>query len=161
MPGPSTLSTFEIDKASIRLTVQSGLAANGWTGTSAVPVKLARNGFPVAEEITLPSVYVELDESQVAGWDLGSHGKSRLVFVHIFAKNDGMKERLAEEITNFFRDGTVQPLAFVTGAETSPASTGFYAVDSVGWRSIPMPAQATDADRWRARVRAELRRDDA
>lgn len=161
MPGPSTLSTAEIDKKSIRLTVQSGLAANGWIGSASVPVKLARNGFPVAEEITAPSIYVELDTSDVAGWDLGSHGKARLVFIHIFATSDDMKERLAEEVTNLFRDGTVKPLAFVTGAETSPASTGFYAVDSVGWRSVPMPASATDADRWRARVRAELRRDDA
>lgn len=161
MPGPTSPSTAEIDQWSIRLCVQSGLAANGWTGTRAVPVKNATNGWPVATEITAPSIYVVLGDTGIAGIELGSHGKERDVNLYVVASNDPMKIRLAEEITNLFRDGKVTPLAFVTGQEASPAANGTYAVDEVGWRPTPMPASATEVDRWRATVRATLRRVDA
>lgn len=161
MPGPSSLSTAEVDWLSVRLCVQSGLAANGWTGSSAVPVKLARNGFPAPEAITLPSVHVGMPPSEVAGIELGSHGKSRDFKLYIFGANDTQQMRLGEEITNLFRDDQVKILAFVSGSETSPAAVGRYELDEVGWRPIPMPAQATEVDRFRATVSAALRRVDA
>lgn len=161
MPGPTSLTTAEIDLASVRLCVQSGLAANGWTGTRSVQVKIAQNGWPVAEEIVPPVVYVDLGPSAVAPYELGSHGKERDFFLYVIAHNNPTKISLAEEITNLFRDDKVSPLAFVTGNETSPASTGIYLIDSVGWRPTPMPATATDKDKWRATVAVTLRRDDA
>lgn len=161
MPGPTSPSTAEIDLWSIRLCVQSGLAADGWTGTSAVPVKLATNGWPVGEEITVPAIYVAYGDNDVAGIEMGSHGKERQVRLYIIGSNDPMKTRLAEEITNLFRDERVSILNFVTGNETSPASVGRYQIDSVGWRPTPMPATATDADKWRALVAVTLRRVDA
>lgn len=161
MPGPTSISTAEVDWLSVRLCVQSGLAANGWTGNYAVPVKLARNGFPAPEAITLPSVHVAPPPSDVAGIELGSHGKSRDFKLYIFGDNDQQQMRLAEEITNLFRDDQVKILAFVSGSETSPAAVGRYAVDEVGWRPIPMPAQATKVDQHRATVSAALRRVDA
>lgn len=161
MPGPTTLSTVEVDWLSVRLCVQSGLAANGWTGSNAVPVKLARNGWPKAEAISLPSVHVAMGSTDVAGIEMGSHGKERLVNIYIFGSKDGQQMRLAEEITNFFRDDKVQILAFVSGSEVSPASVGRYELDEVGWRPIPMPSSATEVDRFRATVSATLRRVDA
>lgn len=161
MPGPTTLSNVEVDWLSVRLCVQSGLAANGWTGSSAVPVKLARNGWPKPEAITLPSVHVAMGSSERAGIELGSHGKERLINIYVFGDRDGQQMRLAEEITDFFRDDKVQILAFVSGSEVSPASVGRYEVDEVGWRPIPMPAQATKVDQFRATVSATLRRVDA
>jgi len=161
MPGPLSLNNAEIDLYSIRLCVQSGLAANGWTSTRSVPVKLANNGWPTAEAITPPEVYVAFGENKRAGIALGSHGKERDVNLFIFAHNDPTKIALAEEITNLFRDDQVAPLAFVTGNETSPARVGSYEIDAVGWRPTPMPATATQADKWRATVAVTLRRDDA
>lgn len=161
MPGPTTLSAVEVDRLSIRLCVQSGLAANGWTGSSAVPVKIARSGWPKPDAITLPSVHVAMGASDVAGVEMGSHGKERLVNIYIFGANDTQQVRLAEEITNLFRDDKVQILEFVSGSEVSPASVGRYELDEVGWRPIPMPAQATEVDRFRATVSATLRRVDA
>ena len=161
MPGPSSLSTAEVDWLSVRLCVQSGLAANGWTGSNSVPVKLARNGWPSPDQITLPSVYVAPPPSDVAGIELGSHGKARDMKIYIFGENDQQQIRLAEEITNLFRDDQVKILEFVSGSEVSPAAVGRFGVDEVGWRPTPMPAQATKVDRFRATVSAALRRVDA
>lgn len=158
MPGPNSLAAANVDLYSVRLCVQSGLAAAGWT---AIPVKLATNGWPTADEIKPPVVYVAFGDNSVAGVELGSHGKQRDVNLYIYATNDPMKINLAEEITNLFRDDQVSVLNFVTGRETSPASIDRYAVDEVGWRPVPMPASAGDVDKWRATVRATLRRADA
>lgn len=161
MPGPLLRSTASIDLYSVRVCVQSGLAANGWTGSRAVPVKLASNGWPKAEEITLPSIYVDLGTSNVAGIELGSHGKERAFNLYIYAKNEPMKIDLAEEVVNLFRDGTVHPLAFVTGEEASAPADGSYELDQVGWRPVVMPASSTEVDRHRATVSAIVRRVDA
>lgn len=161
MPGPLSLTNAEIDLFSARLCVQSGLAANGWSGTRTVLVKLANNGWPIGEVIEPPVIYVELGPSSVAGIELGSHGKERDFNIYVIATNDPMKIALAEEITNLFRDDQVAPLAFVTGNETSPARAGSYEIDAVGWRPTRMPATATRADKWRATVAVTLRRVDA
>jgi hypothetical protein len=154
--GRTTLTTAEIDLYSIRLCVQSGLNANGWGG--AVPVKLASNGWPKADEIVPPVIYVAFSESTIAGYELGSNGKRRDVTLEIYAHNDPTRYSLAEEVTNMFRDGVVTPLAFVTGNEASPAANGVYAIDGVRWRLVPMPSTAADVDKWRARVQATIRR---
>lgn len=158
MPGPTSLSNAEVDQSSIRLCVQSGLAAAGWT---TVPVKLTTNGWPAAKEITPPVIFVDFGDSKVAGIELGSHGKERDVRLYVFATSEPMKIRLAEEVTNLFRDDKVSILNFVTGRETAPASVGRYEVDEVGWRSTPMPSTAVDVDKWRATVSATVRRVDA
>lgn len=161
MPGPSSLSAAEVDLYSIRLCVQSGLAADGWTGAKSVPIKLAQNGWPKPEDITLPSVYVAFGPSDVAGVEMGSHGKARDVRLHIYGNSDPMATRLAEEIVNLFRDDQVSILQFTSGSEVSPPSVGRYEVDEAGWRPVPMPASATDVDKWRALVSVTLRRIDA
>ena len=161
MAGPTSLSAAEVDQYSIRLCVQSGLTANGWTGSNAVPVKLAANGWPKPEAITLPSIHVHVPDGALDSPELGSHGKRREVKLYIFAPNDPSKIRLAEEVTNLFRDGTVSILNFVSGSEVSPASVGRYDVPEVGWRSIPMPTDAAEVDKYRATVSATLRRVDA
>jgi len=161
MPGPQSLSAALIDQYSIRLCVQSGLASNGWTAERQVLVKHATSMWPIGEEIKPPVVYVQINDSTLAGIELGSHGKQRDVSLHIFATNEPMKVQLAEEIVNLFRDDQVSILNFVTGNETSPESIGRYDVPEVGWRSVPMPASATDVDKWRSVVRATVRRIDA
>lgn len=161
MAGPTSLSAAEIDLYSVRLCVQSGLAANGWTGTAAVPVKLASNGWPTADEITLPSIYVGFGDQEVAGIELGSHGKARDVDVYIYGKSDPQRMRLAEEVTNLFRDGQVSILDFSNLDNPSPASVDRYTIDEVGWRPVPMPSSAVDVDKWRAIVEVRLRRSDA
>lgn len=152
--GRYSLSTAEIDLYSIRLCVQSGLASGGWN----FPVKLANNGWPVGSEIKPPIVYIGFDESAVAGVELGSNGKRRNVVIEVYASNDPMRYSVAEDIINLFRDGKVAPLAFVTGSESSPAADGVYNVDTVRWRSVPVPASAADVDKWRAKVFATIRR---
>lgn len=152
--GRTSLTTVEKDLYSMRLLVQSGLASHGWTFN----VKLANNGWPTADEITPPVVYVGFDGSAVAGYELGSNGKRRDVVYEIYATNDPMRYSVAEEIMDLFRDGLVYPLAFVTGSEASPAADGTYYIDSARWRPVPMPSTAADVDKWRAKVFVSLRR---
>ena len=154
--GRTSLTSVEVDLYSIRLCVQSGLNANGWGGE--VLVKLANNGWPKAEEIVPPVIYVAFDESAVAGYELGSNGKRRDVTLRIYANNDPVRYSLAEEIMDMFRDGVIAPLAFITGNEASPAASGTYALDSVRWKPVPMPSTAADVDKWRATVNATIRR---
>ena len=162
MPGPTALSNAEIDLYSTRLSIESGLNANGWTK---VEVNTTRNGWPTAEEITVgqsgspvAQVYVSFHDNQVVGYELGSHGKSREMFAHIYALNPSVRDRVAEEITNLIRDDGLDTFAFVTGNESAPAATGRLTAEWVRWRPTPMPSNAPLSERFRAVVIADLRR---
>jgi hypothetical protein len=152
----TTLSSAEIDAYSIRLLVQSGLNDAGWVGD--VPVKLATNGWPTADKITPPVVYIEFGDSAVAGVELGSNGESRIVYHTIYATNAPSRDSLATDIMDMYVAGKIAPLAFVTGSEASPAADGTYQVDSVKWRPVPAPASAANVDKWRAVVIAAIKR---
>ena len=162
MPGPTAISNVEIDLYSARLSIDSGLNANGWT---AVEVKIAQNGWPTANELTVgqsagpvAELYVSFLDNQVVGYELGSHGKARDLFVHIYAKNPAARDRLAEEVTNIIRDDGLDIFAFVTGNEPAPSATGRLTAESVRWRQVPMPSSAPLSERFRAVVIADLRR---
>lgn len=155
MPGPTTLSQAEIDSYSIQFYVQSGLDALGW---STVQVNQVLNGWPVYEELNVPSVLVLVGDSDLAGWELGSHGKSRTAFFYVFGENDAQRTRLADTIQDMVRD--ILPIYnFATGNETSPAIADYFETDSVGWEKIPSTTSDPIKERWRAIVTARLRRD--
>lgn len=153
MPGPLDLSNAEIDQYSIQYYVQSGLDALGWT----VPVQQITDGWPVYEQIETPGVYVIVEESEVAPFELGSHGKQRTLFAHIYGQNDAQRTRLAETLEDMIRD-IVLIYDFVDGNETSPDVLDEFVTDSVRWEKIPAISTTPDKEKWRSVVTATLRR---
>ena len=154
MPGPTTLSQAEIDQYSIQYYVQSGLDALGW---STVRVNQVMNGWPVYEELDVPGVYVICDASDLAGVELGSHGKSRTAFFYIYGENDAQRSRLADTIQDMVRD-TIPIYEFVDGNETTPNSSEFFETDSVGWEKIPSTTADPKNEKYRSLVTARIRR---
>lgn len=154
MPGPLDLSFSEINQYSITHYVQSGLAQLGW---STVLVDQVRDGWPVYEQIATPGVYITIDNGEIAGFELGSHGDQLQTFVFIYGQNSAQQVRLAETIEHMFRD-TIPIFDFVDGNETSPAITDYFVTDSVRWEKIPSFTTTPDKEKWRSVVTATLRR---
>ena len=170
MPGPSALSTVEIDWYSAKLSITSGLNANGWSqDPKSVDVRLVENGWPSDTELALyndahtdlPRVIVLLSmpNNSVAGFELGSNGKKRDLHADIYAYNEALKLRLAEEIVNLVRDDGLKVYDFTTPSSPT-ATTERYAVDELTWRAIPAMSTAPDVDKHRAVVRVVYRRAD-
>ncbi len=155
MPGPTELSQAEIDSYSIQLYVQSGLDALGW---STVQVLQAMEGWPVYEELVTPSVYVICEASDLAGLELGSHGKSRTAFFYIHGQNDAQRTRLADTIQDMVRD-IIPIYNFTDGNEADPTIDQFFETESVGWEKIPSTTSDPKNQKWRAVVTAVLNRD--
>lgn len=153
MPGPLDLSNAEIDQYSIEYHVQSGLDALGWE----VPVHQVTEGWPVYEQIEVPGVYVIIEESEVAPFELGSHGKQRQAFLYIYGANDAQRTRLAETLEDMVRD-IMLIYDFVDGNETSPDVLDEFVTDSVRWEKIPSIQTTPDKEKWRSVVTATLRR---
>jgi hypothetical protein len=102
-----------------------------------------------------------MDFSRTGPWELGSHGKEREVFVHIYASNDSERDRLTEEITDIIRD-VIPIYDWQDGNETSPAVIELFNTQGeVESRPIRAPAGAPNVERWRAVVQATLTRQDA
>lgn len=157
MPGPTVLSLIEIDRYSIVHALQSGLDVAGWD----VPVDMVRDRWPSADEINTPAIFVLMDFSRTAPWELGSHGKEREVFIHIYATNDSERDRLAEEICDFVRD-IVPIYDWQDGNETSPSIVGYFNTEGdVEFRPIRAISTAPKEEQWRAVVQATLTRQDA
>lgn len=151
---PTTLSDFEIDQYSLTRHIQSGLAAAGWTS---VTVDQSRDGWPDYEELRVPGVYVLMQTSTPAGYELGSHAKQRTAFIHIFGKNDAQRTRLGESIEDMIRD-VVPIFNFVTGNETDPDFLEYFETDEVRLEKIPSLTITPDKEKWRSIVSATLRR---
>lgn len=154
MPGPTDISEGEINQYSITHFVASGLNSLGWT---TVKVKQVADGWPVYEELSAPGVYILCESSDLAGFELGSNGKSLSVFFNIYGENDAQRTRLAETIQDMVRD-IVPIYNFVTGNETSPEISDHFVTDSVGWEKIPSLTTSPEKEKWRSLVTAELRR---
>lgn len=153
MPGPHELSDAEINEYSIKYHVQSGLTALGWD----VTVDLIRDGWPDNEELSVPGVYVTVNTSEVAGYELGSHGKQIQALAYIYGANDSQRTRLADTIEDQFRD-IVPIYDYIDGNEDSPDISGYFETDSVRWEKIPTLSIVPDKQKWRALVSAFLRR---
>lgn len=151
---PETLSDAEINQYSLTHFIESGLTASGWT---TVTVDQARDGWPDYEELVVPGVYVYVENSEVTGFELGSHGKTIQAFIYIYGENDAQRTRLAENIENMVRD-TVPIYGFVTGNETSPIVADYFETENVRSEKIPTLTIAPDKEKFRARVSAQLRR---
>jgi hypothetical protein len=148
------LSPSEIDVYSVVDHLKSRLAAMNWE-LEVIPVM---DGWPDSDDLAVPGVYVDIPEVDVAGVELGSNGNRSLCIVTIFGSNDAQRRRLAELIKALFRD-TIPIFSYTTGNETSPTPTGEYFItDSVGWRKLPSPYNASDNQQWRSIVTANLRR---
>lgn len=157
MAGPEVLSLLEIDRYSIQFALQEALDASGWS----VPVDMVRDQWPTPEEINPPCIWVAMDFNRTAPWELGSHGKEREVFIHIYANNDSERDRLAEEIIDTVRD-IIPIYDWQDGNETSPAIVSrFNTEGEVESRPIRAISSAPDTERWRAVVQATLTRQDA
>lgn len=157
MPGPTTLSLTEIDRYSITHALQSGLDVAGWD----VPVDMVRDRWPTADEINVPAVFILMNANRTAPWELGSHGKEREVFIHIYATNDSERDRLAEEITDIVRDG-LPIYDWQDGNETNPSVVEYFSTEGdVEFRPIRALANAPKEEQWRAVVQATLSRQDA
>lgn len=157
MPGPTELSLLEIDRYSITHALQSTLDAAGWN----VPVDMIRDSWPSVEEISPPSVFILMDFSSTAPWELGSNGKEREVFIHIYATNDSERDRLAEEVCDFVRD-IVPIYNWQDGNEISPSIVEYFnTVGEVEFRPIRALTTAPLEEQWRAVVQATLSRQDA
>ena len=154
MFGPTQLSDAEIDQYSITHYVASGLNAAGWTTVS---VDFVRDGWPDYDDLGVPGVYIDLTDSNVAGIELGSHGKSRIVSFYVYGANDAQRNRLADSVENTVRD-VIPFYDFVDGNETSPDIAGYFLTDSVRWEKIPSVSTTPDKEKWRAVVTATLRR---
>lgn len=157
MPGPTELSLMEIDGYSIVYALQTGLNTSGWN----IPVDLVRERWPAADEVVTPSVWVLMDFNSTAPWELGSNGKEREVFIHIFATNSSERDRLAEEIANLVRD-IIPIYDWQDGNETNPSVVEYFNTQGeVEFRPIRAPSNAPLSERWRAVVQATLTRQDA
>lgn len=154
MPGPNQLSESEIGQYSITHYISSGLASLGW---STVTVDQIRDGWPVYSELEVPGVYVLCEESQIQGFELGSHGKQVSALFYIYGENDAQRTRLADTIEDMVRD--IIPLFdFTTGNETSPTIKDYFETVSVRWEKVPNLTNAPDKEKWRSIVSAILRR---
>lgn len=157
MPGPNSLSLYEIDGYSLVYALQTGLDASGWD----IPVDLVRDHWPTVEEISPPCVWILMDFNRTAPWELGSNGKEHEVFIHIYATNSSERNRLAEEITNLVRD-IIPIYDWQDGNETNPAVVEYFNTQGeVEFRPIRAPFNAPKEEQWRAVVQATLTRQDA
>jgi len=151
------LSLLEIDRYSITHALRLELAAQGWD----VPVDMVTDNWPTAEQVVLPSVWVLMDFSRTAPWELGSHGKEREVFIHIYANHDSERDRLAETICDIVRD-IIPIYDWQDGNEETPDVVSHFNTEGdVEFRPIRAAANAPDKERWRAVVQAALTREDA
>lgn len=154
MPGPNVLSESEIGQYSVHHFVESGLAALGW---ETVFVDQIRDGWPEYAELRTPGVYVVCDDSEVTGYELGSHGKRISARLYLYGENDSQRSRLADTLEDMIRD--IIPLFdFTTGNETSPTIKDYFETESVRWEKIPNLTTAPDKERYRALVSATLLR---
>jgi hypothetical protein len=157
MSGPTQLSLLEIDGYSVVHALQLGLNTSGWD----IPVDLVRDRWPTADEVELPCVWVLMDFSSTAPWELGSNGKEREVFVHIYAENSSERDRLSEEIANLVRD-IIPIYDWQDGNETNPSIVEYFNTQGeVEFRPIRAPINAPKQEQWRAVVQATLTRQDA
>lgn len=157
MNGPQELSLLEKDRYSVTRTVQSGLDAAGWN----IPVDMIRDRWPTADEITLPSVWILMDFNSTAPWELGTHGKEREVFIHIYATNDSERDRLAEGICDLVRD-IVPIYDWQDGNDVNPPVIEYFNTEGeVEFRPIRAITTAPKEEQWRAVVQATLTRQDA
>ena len=157
MPGPEELSLLEKDRYSITHALQTALDAAGWS----VSVDMVRERWPTREEVFPPAVWILMDFSRTAPWELGSHGKEREVFIHIYATNDSERDRLAEEICDIVRD-VIPIYDWQDGNETSPAIIQYFNTEGdVEFRPIRSIATAPEDEQWKAVVQATLTRQDA
>lgn len=157
MAGPDSLSHILIDRYSVTHTLRNELADAGWN----VSVDMIRQGWPDAEEIDPPSVWVLMEINRTAPWELGTHGKEREVFIHIYATNDSERDSLAEAICDIIRD-IIPIYDWVTGNETDPPIVQYFnTVGDVEFRPIRAPTTAPKEEQWRAVVQATLSRQDA
>jgi hypothetical protein len=153
MPGPTTLSESEISQYSISYHVNSGLTALGWN----VFVDQIRDGWPVYSELEVPGVYVLCEESEVRGYELGSHGKQVNALFYVYGENDAQRTRLADTLEDMVRD--IMPIYdFTTGNETSPTIRDYFDTVSVRWEKVPNLTNAPDKERYRSVVSAVLLR---
>lgn len=157
MPGPTELSLLEIDRYSVTYALQTALDAAGWE----VPVNMITERWPTADEITPPCVWILMDFSATAPWELGSHGKEREVFIHIYATNDSQRDRLAEEICDIVRD-IIPIYDWQDGNEDTPSIVEYFNTQGeVEFRPIRAILAAPNQEQWRAVVQATLTRQDA
>lgn len=157
MGGPEELSLLEIDRYSIQHAIKSGLDSAGWD----IPVAMVTDRWPTGDEIVVPGVWVLMDFSRTAPWELGSHGKEREVFIHIYANNDSERDRLAEEICDMVRD-VIPIYDWQDGNETNPSVVEYFNTEGdVEFRPIRAISSAPSKEQWRAVVQATLTRQDA
>lgn len=157
MRGPEELSLIEIDGYSVVKTVQSGLDAAGWD----IPVDLVRDRWPTSDELVAPSVWVLMDFSRTAPWELGTHGKEREVFIHVYATNNSERDRLAEGIADLIRD-IIPIYDWQDGNEVNPTVTQYFNTEGeVEFRPVRAITTAPKEEQWRAVVQATLSRQDA
>jgi hypothetical protein len=155
---PTELSQAEIDSYSIRHHIKLLLAAEGWTTARVFDLS---DGWPEYQDLYTPGVYV-LVEASDAAWvpfELGSHAKRRQAFAHIFGENDAQRVRLAETISEMFRD-IVPIYDYVTGNEEDEDLTAsdYLETDSVAWRKLITTRNTPDKEKFRSVVTATLRR---
>ncbi len=157
MAGPETLSNLEKDRYSVTHTLRNELEDAGWN----VTVDMVTERWPSAEEIKPPSVWVLMDINRTAPWELGTHGKEREVFIHIYATNDSERDRLAETICDIVRD-IIPIYDWQDGNETNPAIVQYFNTEgNVEFRPIRAITTAPKEEQWRAVVQATLSRQDA
>lgn len=157
MAGPTELALLEKDKYSVKHNLQISLDALGWN----VPVEIVKEDWPDLEDLHPPCVWVLMDFSRTAPWELGSNGKDRETFIHVYATNDSERDRLAETICDLVRD-IIPIYDWQDGNEDSPAVLEYFnTVGDVEFRPIRAPATAPREEKWRAVVQATLSRQDA
>lgn len=158
MTSPTELSQAEIDNYSIRHAISLTLADQGWNTVQVFDVD---DGWPDYEELVVPGIYVLIDETNtvLVPYELGSHAKRRMVFVHIYAKSNSQRVRLAEMIADRIRD--ILPIYnYVTGNEETDDLdvVDYFETDNAGWRKIIQTRQTPVKERFRSVVTANLRR---
>jgi hypothetical protein len=122
---------------------------------------MIRDRWPAGEEIDPPQVWILMDFSRTAPWELGSHGKEREVFFHIYATNDSERDRLAEEICDIVRD-VIPIYDWQDGNEVDPPIIEYFNTEGdVEFRPIRAILAAPKQEQWRAVVQATLTRQDA
>ena len=158
MASPTELSQAEIDNYSIRHHIELLLAAEGWTTARVFDIS---DGWPEYQDLYTPGVYVLIEASDAAWvpFELGSHAKRRQAFVHIFGQNDAQRVRLAETISEMFRD-IVPIYDYVTGNEEDEDldTSDYFETDSVAWRKLITTRNTPDKEKFRTVVTATLRR---
>lgn len=157
MIGPTELSNIEIDRYSIRKRITDELVAAGWTDTF---IDLVDDNWPVGASIVVPGIYIQTDDNENAGYELGTDGRRLEVFVNIYGANDADRWRLSEALMSIFRR-LIPIYEYVDGSELDPPQVGYLDTEDVDYRPIKSLATTPDAERWRSVVHATLLREDS